>query len=124
MKPSEIIKDIENLTTEWGTLIQRETSSLTTLVSEQLNKLINISNKYRKSIEESKLEWKTIKEEVGKLEERKGLLKEREDAADKKTEELKEQEENLASLHKVLENKRKMIEAKEVELQLKKRRSI
>ena len=123
MNPQEIIENINLLTSKATEIITRETQSLTKQLIEELKKLSDLATNYKRQIEEAKIEWKRIKDEVFILEGNREKLKERQAQIDAKIKELAEQEESLISLHKALDNRAKVIKAQEQELKEKERRS-
>ena len=123
MNPQEIIENINLLTSKATEIITRETQSLTKQLIEELKKLSDLATNYKRQIEEAKIEWKRIKDEVFILEGNREKLKERQTQIDAKIKELAEQEESLISLHKALDNRAKVIKAQEQELKEKERRS-
>ena len=115
----EITNNIKLLSSKSLENIKFEIDKLLGLISADIQKLVDISNQYVKKIEESKLTWGMVKEEVEKLESRKEKLVERETEVDNKIKRANEQEVDLANLHDVLERRRKVLDIREQELNKK-----
>jgi len=113
---SQILENIELITSEGKNIIDRETGKIVKLISADFKKLLDLSIKYKREIEQLKSGWKAAKDEVARLEARKDDLKEREAKVDAKVVLADKQEEELLELHRVLNNKKKSLDAKEREL--------
>jgi len=122
MTISEITENIKTVSSKGLDILRLETDKLLELLSSDLNKIIEESNKYKKIIEEDTIKWESIKREIKILEDQKVGIQSKVDEANELIKKSKEEAESLLNLHKVLDNRKKVMDAREEEIKVKERR--
>ena len=118
----EITENIKTVSSKGLDVLRSETEKLLKLLSDDLSKLVEESNKYKKIIEESTIEWGNVKKEIKVLEDQKNAIQTKVNEANELIVKSKEESESLLTLHKVLDNRKKILDAREEEIKVKERR--
>ncbi len=117
MTYTEILMNIDLISSEGQKLLERETFKMTELISKDLDKIRDIANDYVKKVEQSKAEWKRVKKELQNLEEKRDTLQKLENELNDKIIKVNKEEENLINLHTVLSSRKKILDAREREIE-------
>ena len=124
MTITEITENINTVSSEGLGVLRLETDKILDLLSKDLNKIIEESNRYKKIIEEDTIKWEAIKKEIEILEAQRINIQSKVDEANELIKKSKEESESLLELHKILDNRKKVLDAREEEIRQKERRMI
>ena len=122
MTISEITENIKTVSSKGLDVLRLETDKLLELLSKDLAKITEESNRYKKIIEEDTVKWEAIKREIEILEVQKEIIQSKVDEANELIKKSKEESESLLELHKILDNRKKVLDAREEEMRQKERR--
>src|SRR3989304_737421 len=103
MTISEITENIKTVSSKGLDILRLETDKLLELLSSDLNKIIEESNKYKKIIEEDTIKWESIKREIKILEDQKVGIQSKVDEANELIKKSKERRKSRTYINRCLQ---------------------